>query len=114
MPHIIVEYSAPLAKQYDLSALCEELFEAAMSTSAFDTPQDIKVRMLPASHWFQQVENPSFVHITVRLLVGRTLAQKQEVTSSILQAASQRLTDMGSISVDIKEIARETYVKRTL
>ncbi len=114
MPHIIVEYAAPLASQYDFDALCKELVAAAMNTSAFETPEDIKVRMLPASHWYQKVENSTFAHLTVRLLTGRTLAQKQEVTNAILQAAAARLTDVGSISVDIKEIERDTYVKRAL
>lgn len=114
MPHIIVEYAATLAEKHDLDALCKELFEAAMSTSAFDTAKDIKVRTLPATHWFQQVDNPSFAHITVRLLEGRTLAQKQEVTSTLLEAAASCLTDVGSISVDIKEIERATYERRML
>jgi len=114
MPHIIVEYAAPLADQYDFDALCKELVTAAMSTSAFETPEDIKVRMLPASHWYQEVENATFAHLTVRLLTGRTLAQKQEVTNAILQAAAARLTGVGSVSVDIKEIERDTYVKRAI
>jgi len=114
MPHIIAEYAASIANHHDLDALCKELFDAAMTTSAFDTPEDIKVRMLPASHWFQQIENPSFVHITVRLIAGRTKDQKKEVTEKILQAAANRLTDVGSISVDIKEIERATYRRRTL
>jgi len=111
MPHIIVEYAASIAHHHDLDKLCEELFEAAMTTSAFVTPEDIKVRMLPASHWFQQVENSSFAHITVRLMVGRTVEQKQEVTTTILKTAAKCLSDVGSITVDIKEIDPATYVK---
>jgi len=114
MPHIIVEYAADIAQTHDLNALCKELFEAAMTTSAFVSPEDIKVRMMPATHWYQQVENSRFAHVTVRLIAGRTLEQKQEITLTLLNAAAKRLTDVGSITVDIKEIELASYVKRAL
>ena len=114
MPHIVVEYSAPLADQYDLDALCKELCDAAISTGVFPKPDDIKVRAMPASHWHRPAEDQSFAHVMVRLLSGRTEEQKKSVTAAILQAMENRLSDVAALTVDTNDINRETYAKRTL
>lgn len=114
MPHIIIEYAKPIADQYDLNALCKQLFEASLETGVFKIPQDVKVRAIPATHWFQQVENDLFIHVTVRLLSGRTTEQKAQITNAILQKADEILKDVGTISVDIKELDPATYARRML
>lgn len=113
MPHIIVEHSAAIADNTDMEKLCRSLFEATNATGVFPKPEDIKVRTAPTNHWYQDVENSSFVHVTVRLLSGRTTEQMQAVTNSILVALVAQLPDVPNITVDIKEINRDTYAKRT-
>lgn len=113
MPHIIIEYAHPIADNHDMNAICSTLFEAAMATGVFKTREDVKVRALPASHWFQEVENSTFAHVTVRLMEGRTLEQKAMLTRALLEKADELLPDVGTISVDIKELDPKTYQRRT-
>jgi 5-carboxymethyl-2-hydroxymuconate isomerase len=114
MPHIIIEYAAPIAEQHDLDKLCKALFDAALETGVFKSPKDVKVRAIPATHWYLQTENDSFIHVTVRLLTGRTTEQKASVTNAMLKTADQLLPEVGSISVDIKELDPATYAKRSV
>ncbi|MGJ8528993.1 5-carboxymethyl-2-hydroxymuconate Delta-isomerase [Maritalea sp.] len=114
MPHIIIEYAQPIANDIDLEALCKSLSEAALATGVFTTPEDVKARAIPATHWYQPVENSTFIHITVRLMAGRTEEQKRKVTTAILEKAAAKLPQVGTISVDIKEIDPATYAKRSV
>ena len=114
MPHIVIEYPASLANQTDLNDLCEKLFHAAEKTGIFPNPEDIKVRALAASHSYRATQDQSFVHVTVLLLSGRTPEQKRNLSDQVIKALDTALPNVGSLTVDIKDMDRETYSKRVL
>lgn len=108
MPHIVVEYAEPLAKEYDLNELCRAVCEAAISTEVFPVADDIKVRAIPATHWYRPGKEQMFAHAMVRLLSGRTTEQKATVTNAILRAIEHAMPKLKTITVDINDIDRET------
>jgi 5-carboxymethyl-2-hydroxymuconate isomerase len=111
LPHFIVEYSEDLAATNDLAALCQLLFDTAKSSGMFD-PDAIKVRALPCTHWRIGTDPQSFAHITIRLMAGRDHLVKSRLSKSVLTAMDEHLPEVGSLTVDIKEIDPTTYAKR--
>jgi len=114
MPHIIVEYAGHLDETHCMTGMCQILFEAAAATGVFPDTTAIKVRAIPCPFSRIGTEPQSFAHATIRLLAGRDDAVKANLTQIILAALDQALPDVGSLSVDIKDIDTATYAKRTL
>ncbi|PIE15538.1 MAG: 5-carboxymethyl-2-hydroxymuconate isomerase [Rhodobacterales bacterium] len=114
MPHIVVEYSAHLAEIHCLNDLCATLFEAAAATGVFPDTSAIKVRAIPCPFGHAGTEPKGFAHATIRLLAGRDEATKAALTRRILAVLDQALPEVGSLSVDIRDIDTATYAKRTL
>jgi len=114
MPHIIVEYAGHLDETHCMTGMCQILFEAATASGVFPDPGAIKVRALPCPFSRIGTEPQTFAHATIRLLAGRDDDVKATLTQTILTALDQALPDVGSLSVDIKDIDTATYAKRTL
>ena len=114
MPHIVIDYSEGLEKTHDMNALCRAAFEAAAATGVFKDIPSIKVRARPSPYFVLGKDPQSFAHADVALLDGRTDAQKSTVTHAVLEAMKAHLPDVGSLTVDIHDLARATYAKHTL
>jgi 5-carboxymethyl-2-hydroxymuconate isomerase len=114
MPHIVIEFSAGLEQSHDMNALCGAVFDAAAATGVFPDIPSIKVRARPVSYFLLGSDPQSFAHADVGLLDGRTVDQKSAVTQAVLQAMDGHLPDVGSLTVDIHDMVRATYAKRTL
>ncbi len=113
MPHLVIEYSEDLADTHDMTALCQSLYDAAIASDIFD-PATVKVRARPCPYWRIGTEPKSFAHITIRLMSGRDTLTKSRLTQHVLTAIDRQLPDVGSLTVDIKEIDPTTYAKRIL
>ena len=114
MPHIIVEYAGHLDETHCMTGMCQALFDAAAASGVFPDVNAIKVRAVPCPFSRIGTEPQSFAHVTIRLLAGRDDDVKADLTRTILAALDTVLTDVGSLSVDIKDIDTATYAKRTL
>lgn len=114
MPHIVVEYAGHLDETHCMNTLCKTLFDAAATSGVFPDTSSIKVRALPCPFSLIGTEPQSFAHVTIRLLAGRDDAVKAELTRTILATLDQALPEVGSLSVDIKDIDTASYAKRTL
>lgn len=114
MPHIIVEYSAPLDDSHDIHALCTRLFDSARDSGIFGDIGAIKVRAAPCPYWLIGTEPQSFVHTDVHLLAGRDETTKAGLAKALLAAMDAEMTGVGSLSVDIHDMNPKTYAKRTL
>ncbi len=113
MPHFVIEYSEDVAKAHDIAALCRSIFDAAITSDIFD-PAAIKVRARPCPYWHTGTEPQSFAHITIRLMSGRNTQTKLGLTKKILATMDKMLPDVGSLTVDIKDIDPTTYAKRLI
>ena len=112
MPHIVIEYSQPLADEVDVQALCQDAVECAFASGLFDQLSDIKSRAIGYETTVINLPSPSFVHVTIWLLDGRTDAQKADLTNAMADKLEVRLPNVGSLTVDIRDMQRSTYAKR--
>ena len=113
MPHIVIDYSEGLDVVHDLHAATRAVFEAAVATGIFPDLSAIKVRARPCPYFVLGTDPQSFAHADVHLFEGRSRAQKRIVTQAVLRALEAQLPEAGALSVDIHDIARDSYAKRT-
>lgn len=114
MPHIILEYSQSFKPTVQTKKVKDELFKTLVANSDFEA-KSIKYRTLSYED-FQGEEN-DFIHLTVRLLSGRTPEQKKKISQRAGACMESLLgTHKGSLSitVDIQEMERGSYFKTSL
>ena len=82
MPHFTIEHS--LADRLGLSEvdLVRTVFDAAQNSGLFGT-EDIKVRALPCVAHQNGTDNYAFIHVAVRIMPGRTEAQKSGLAHTV-------------------------------
>jgi 5-carboxymethyl-2-hydroxymuconate isomerase len=114
MPHIVIEYSGHMDETRDMNEICEALRDTAANSGVFPDISAIRVRAIPCPYWSTTNEPACFAHVTIRLLPGRDTATKKRLTALMLARLDAALPDIGSLSVDTKDIDPATYAKRTL
>jgi len=114
MPHIVVEQSPDVPQMMAPNELCKLLFDTAWDTGVFASPLSIKVRVHTADAVLIGTENQGFLHAEVRMLAGRSDADKARVTHALLAALETRLPQVGSLSVDSCDLHGGSYTKRVL
>lgn len=110
MPHIVVEYSSNVEAQFRSSNLLPKLHKAVEDSGLFD-PQAIKARSLSYSDIVLPEGAQSFVHITVSILSGRSIEQRQSLNDAVFAALKAAMPDVDKPSSDIREMTVETYRK---
>jgi len=121
MPHIITEFSKdiPYNKINDLELKIRDIF--ASLPDYFDYDQ-CKFRNIAFENYLVgklNQNNASFIHITAKILAGRPLEAKQDLSNKIFELVnsdfkgyfSKERTD---ISVDIVDMDKQTYNKTRL
>lgn len=112
MPHAVLEYSANLASSQDISDLLGKAHAVMNASGLFDSAA-IKSRAFQTEHYCvgEQGSGGAFIHITIALLEGRTLEQRADLTKAMFEAFRGVLDDNVSLSVDIREMVKQTYRK---
>jgi 5-carboxymethyl-2-hydroxymuconate isomerase len=113
MPHCIVEYSTDLEKLVTAAQLISAVYQAALQSELFQD-QDIKTRALAFEHYQAGAVKQEFVHVTIKLLGGRTLAQREQLSHLVLAQLSQLGLSAVSLTVAISEIETGSYAKRVV
>jgi len=111
MPHIVIEYAAPLEQEVDIQALVEAAFAGAEASTLFD-PAAIKARAHAVDAYWTGGDKQPFVHITVKLLPGRTNAQKKALSASVFDAVAAMLKPDIALSVEVNDLDADVYTKR--
>ena len=110
MPHCVIEYSCPLENRVSEQQLMDLVFEGALNSLLFDS-KTIKCRVMGYQSYLSKAEESDFIHITIRILAGRTIEQK----STLSQCVIQNLAGLGlknlSMTVDICDIETQCYAK---
>jgi 5-carboxymethyl-2-hydroxymuconate isomerase len=117
MPHLILEYSNNLADPLDHQALFAEL-HAALERFELFQPTEIKSRAIAHEHYRVGSGAPEsvFVHLTVAILSGREVALRQQLSTELLGVLREALARTWrerpcDVTVDVREMQRETYGK---
>lgn len=108
MPHCIIEYSENLNHQVDdivcavrLGACDSQLFEVC----------DIKIRAMPFAKYVVGTSDASFIHVSSRILSGRSLEQKLRLNRAIVEHIKILDVKNCAITAEVIDIHRESYIK---
>ena len=120
MPHIIVEYSANLEGDLDIRRLVEDLHQVAVDSGVADIAA-IRTRAERRDVYRVadgDVKN-AFVHVTMRLRIGRSEEQRSKLADALLAATDKNLqrayaTHAIAITVEMEEIDNLTARKNTI
>lgn len=111
MPHIILEYAAPLGDDTDIQQLVQDAFAGADETGLFTTAA-IKARAIPITDYWTGGAKQAFVHTQIKILPGRTAAQKKDLSERVFAKVAARVKDDVAISVEINDLDGDSYSKR--
>lgn len=75
MPHCIIEYSKNLQKTVEPAELISLVHQAAFSSDLFDL-KDMRSRAIAFDDYLVRDDKDSFIHVTLRIMIGRTETQK--------------------------------------
>ena len=111
MPHIIVEHTDTL--NLDWGKLLDALHTDLAEKDTIDI-HAIKTRSIPVKYTLvgDQHDRDSFIHITLKLLEGRSEELRRSMAESLHAIARRHAHDNRiAISVDVVEMKTKTYVK---
>lgn len=110
MPHCIVEYSADFDKEFDIESLIETVHHSSLNTGLF-SEQAIKCRAIAYPHYSVGAEKKHFIHVTIKILPGRTVDQKIQLGQLVQKDLSNLVNSAADISVEVIDLAGDTYFK---
>lgn len=110
MPHCIIEYSQALADTVGTQALIAAVHAGAAQSGLFE-PVDIKTRALAYADYRVGDAKSDFVHVTARILSGRSDEQKTQLTHLILGELEGITPAPISLTVEVCDIHRASHAK---
>lgn len=108
MPHVIIEYADILEAQITRKNLINAIHQTVENSGLFNAG-DIRSRTQSFDKFRLGVPQHSFLHITIKLLAGRTDEQKLKLTQSVIETVKQlSLTDV-LVSCECVDIHKASY-----
>ena len=112
MPHCIIDCPNTLAARVGEQTLLAAVHDALDAFGVFK-PGDIKVRLNGFTHYRCGATQDDFVHVALYLFSGRSAEQQRSPASATLAALVALLPDVEALSMDVREMPRETFVNRS-
>ncbi|MCZ4282467.1 5-carboxymethyl-2-hydroxymuconate Delta-isomerase [Kiloniella laminariae] len=109
MPHCIIEYAAPLKNKISVEDLVDIVFTATAESGLFDV-SSIKARAIEVAYFKTGATEQNFVTTTIKLLPGRTVAQKKALGEAVLAVKQSQLKGKALLNVEVVDLA-EAYFK---
>ena len=123
MPHIIVEHSSNISRKLVTQTLPEiQKITESIKGGNFAL-EACKARAISFDEYYvgsKNQEKSAFFHVTVKILAGRSVAIKTELSQNIAKYVMEFLKlqniakERCDVSVDIVDMEKETYQKITL
>ena len=113
MPHAIIEYSANLSAVVSENKITQAVHQAMITSGLFDT-DNIKTRAHSTDDYMvgSKARKGSFIHLTISILTGRTTEQRKSLSQSMITILKELAANVAdSLTVEIREMDRETYQK---
>jgi len=111
MPHCIIECSENIGEKSDLNELIKRAYQGILNSNLFEK-QDIKTRLLVFENYQIGDKRTDFIHITIKILSGRTIEQKKKLSKSILTEFENINIKPLSITIEVMEIETQSYEKK--
>lgn len=109
MPHCIIEYAEGIKSQIGTKELIDAVHIGIKKTAIFDI-QKLKSRAIAYEH-YNLVEADFFIHVTLKILSGRSFEIKKLMSENILSELKLMPLASVSVTVDICDIDGESYSK---
>lgn len=112
MPHAVIEYSENLAASFKSNDVTSVIHQTMIASNLFD-PENIKTRAYAANDFLVGSigDRGRFIHLAISILTGRTGEQRQNLSQSLLDILHKNFPDLDSLTVEVREMDRETYRK---
>jgi len=111
MPHCIIEYANQPDLVIHVETFIDGVFQGALNSLLFEA-EHIKVRAIAFEHYQVGEGDKGFVHVTAKILSGRTLEQRQTLANCILGQLNFSELKNTSFTVEVIEMERASYAKR--
>lgn len=113
MPHCIIEYSQDMESIVQPVKLVEAVHKGVTNSDLFETSH-IRIRAVPYENYISGYQVDYFVHTTLKILSGRNQQQKKTLSELVLRELEEIGLSAISITIEVADIERETYVKRII
>ena len=111
MPHCIIEHSEDVLTSVNQQQLIDTVLTGAKKSALFELDH-IKLRTKSYEHYQKgDVEQAGFIHVTMRILQGRTVEQRQDLSQKVLLEFQRLSLTSLTITVEIIEMETASYSK---
>lgn len=110
MPHFIIEHNESILEKLSPRQLLDTVYTGALESELFDE-QSIKVRLLPYAHYCVGSSDKDFIHVQAKILTGRDILQKQQLSRIIVDRLKAFELDSISITVEVVDLDTDSYAK---
>lgn len=112
MPHCVIDYTSDiLSDSCTAEDLVKATYEGALASDLFDKSH-IKVRATRFDHFYCGSGSHGQIHVMVRIMPGRTVAQKQQLSKAVIERLEAIAPHIDNISVDVKDLTQDVYMKK--
>lgn len=108
MPHCIVEYSNDISVKAE--KLIDAVYKGALRSELFEESH-IKTRAIGYKTYQVGANKESFIHVNARILSGRSIGQRSQLSELILDELSKLAVKDVVITVDVIDMERACYRK---
>jgi 5-carboxymethyl-2-hydroxymuconate isomerase len=112
MPHCLIDCPQTLARSVGEQTLLATVHDALDAFGLFKAG-DIKVRLNTFTHYRCGAGADDFVHVVLSVLSGRSAEQRRRLASATVAALVALLPDVESLSMEVVEMPRETFINRS-
>jgi 5-carboxymethyl-2-hydroxymuconate isomerase len=113
MPHFVIECSESILKNNKTAEIINTVYEVAESSGLFAL-NDIKVRLLPFTHYRLGNGKEDFLHIFAYIMQGRTIEQKASLSNEMIVSLNKLLPTLDILSMNISDFESATYCNKAL
>lgn len=106
MPHCIIEHSDNFDTQ--VKQLMDSVYEGAAASGLFNS-SDIKTRTLSFSHYQVGNKTSPFIHVSAKILSGRTDQQKNTLSTEILNKLIALNLPEHILTIEVIDIHRASH-----
>lgn len=112
MPHCIIEYAAdiPAISPKELLTTVQQTVEESPLFNA----NDVRSRLQPIEHYRLGADKSYFLHVTVKLLAGRSDAEKSTLAQQITEAIQSLGVSDILVSCECVDIQTPSYQRLAL
>jgi len=110
MPHMTIEYTKGLEKKVQPNALVKAVFDGACASALFNNDL-VKTRAIGYDHYQYGLTSNDFLHVTAKILSGRTVEQKSTLSRAILSQLQSLLGKIEplTVTVEVVDIEKESH-----